>query len=249
MSNPYTRVRGLLAPLINRYARVELEMDAPWPDNGQGVILASNHAGHLWWDSLCLAAAFPDVQLRFIAHHWDAKIKPIRKILDQLDALYLDEHLKDISPDSLVVQALRSGAIACQYPEESYHSFWRRYTVHRFSPHILKYAQLARVPIVPTAMIGVEEAAPCLLGYKLPGVPLHIPLLPPLILPLKVRILLGAPTSFEALTGADPGQPASAELLQQGADRLQSQMLTLIQRYRPQAKASQQRYIDHCGWW
>ena len=74
MSNPYTRVRGLLAPLINRYARVELEMDAPWPDNGQGVILASNHAGHLWWDSLCLAAAFPDVQLRFIAHHWDAKI-------------------------------------------------------------------------------------------------------------------------------------------------------------------------------
>lgn len=249
MSNRYQQVRTLLGPLLRIYARVELETQSPLPSKDQGMILASNHSGHLWWDSLCLAVAFPDTQVRFIAHHWDASIKPIKKILDQLDVLYLDEHLADISTESPVVKALRTGAIACQYPEESYHSFWRRYTVHRLSPHILKYAQLAGVPIVPTAMIGVEEAAPCLLGYKPQGVPLHVSLLPPLILPLKVRVLLGAPLSFEELTGVDPGQTVSPEVLQHGADRLQLHMLALLKTHRPRARASQLRYIDHRGWW
>ena len=249
ITNRYTRVRNLLGPLVNLYARVQLERHSPWPEDGRGVILASNHAGHLWWDSLCLAAAFPDIQIRFIAHHWDAKIGPIKKLLDQLDVLYLDAQLENISPDNAVVNALKSGAVTCLYPEESYHTFWRRYTVHRLSPHILKYAQLARVPIVPTAMIGVEEAAPCLLGYKPSGVPLHIPVLPPLILPMKVTILLGEPTSFEALTGMDPEQEATTEILQRGADKLQLQMAALIRKHRPRARTSQLRYIDHQGWW
>ena len=65
----------------------------------------------------------------------------------------------------------------------------------------------------------------------------------------RAGLLASVITSFEALTGMDPEQEATTEILQRGADKLQLQMAALIRKHRPRARTSQLRYIDHQGWW
>ncbi len=246
----YWRLHRLLRPLIDLYARPEvagnrfaLETDGP-------VLLASNHAGHLWWDSLCLLRCFTERPVRVIGHHWDASVAPIRMFLKKAGASFLTEDVMDIGADDPVVERLKGGAAMLIYPEESYHTFRNRYTVFKFSPHVARYAELSGAPIVPVAVIGAEEAAACLFGYKKPGVPLHFsPPLPP-ILPFKITLQFGAPVSYGQLIDDAPQGLAEPELWQFAADRLQLRMLSLMMPHRPsRARLSDIRYIDYRGWW
>ena len=185
-----------------------------------------------------------------MAHHWDASVAPIRVFLQKAGASFLTEDVTAIGADDPVVARLKGGEAMLIYPEESYHTFRNRYTVFRFSPHVARYAELSGVPIVPLAVIGAEEAAACLMGYKRPGVPLHFSLPLPPILPIKITLQFGAPVRYGELVDAAPQGLAGPRLWQFAADQLQERMLALMMPHRPrQARLSNQRYIDHRGWW
>ena len=161
---------------------------------------------------------------------------------------YRDE--EQIDEHDSVAQALRQGHTICVYPEQSYHTFWRRYTLYRFATHVMRYAQYGQAPIIPTAIIGAEEAAPTLFGWKSRGMPFHFPLQPPILLPWKITIEFSPPQSFEQLTRvtspADGAEPT--DLYRVGADRLRAMLAEAIRRYR-HCETSDLCYLDHAGWW
>jgi len=241
--NLYHWLHSHLASGIRRYSQLEIKGIEHLPPIGQGSVLACNHSGNFWWDAICLMAGISDRQVHFIAHHWDASIAPIKWFLEQLDNYFLDLSLEDIQKNNPVVEALASGNLMCQYPEESYHMFKDRYTLFRFSPQILKYAHLAQVPICPVAVIGIEEAVPTFFGLKFTGVPLPIPLHMVLILPLKVTIEIGTSYTVEELCGISRSGKINTTAYQTGADTLREKLAELIRKDRP-CRISDIRYAQ-----
>lgn len=239
----YQFAQNYIAPSVRRYARLQVHGAEGLPAPGQGALIACNHSGGLWWDALCLVSGLADRRVQFIAHHWDASVRPIKAMLDLVDCSFLDACEDDIHEHCEVVQRLRAGDQMCIYPEESYHSFRHRYTLFQFSPQVIRYARAADVPIVPTAVVGVEEAAPVFLGFKPAEVPLHIPLHLPLILPVKVTLAFGEPVIVSQLQQSVPG-PATDEAL---ADQLRQRVAALLSQYR-ECKLSDERYIHRRSW-
>ena len=235
----YGRLTRTVGPLVRAYARLEMRGLENLPAPGSGALLACNHSGSLWWDAFCLAAGVRDRQVHFVAHHWDARIAIARWVLGRLGAYFLDPDPESIDEGSAIVSGLRAGRALCIYPEESYHAFRDRYTLFDFTPHVLRYAHLADVPILPVAVIGVEEAAPTLFGWKPRGVPLHVPFHPPVILPLRVTIELGRALAF--------GDLAPQGDYHKGAVELRDHLASLIARYRD-CRISDVRYLDEQRW-
>jgi 1-acyl-sn-glycerol-3-phosphate acyltransferase len=238
----YQVAQKYFSPLVQRYARLELAGGENLPSPGQGALLACNHSGSLWWDALCLVSALPDRQIQFIAHHWDARIPAIKAMLDLVDCSFLDACEDDIDEYCDVVARLKAGEQMCIYPEESYHSFRHRYTLFRFSAHVIRYARTAGVPIVPVGIVGAEEAAPTLVGFKKAEVPLHIPLHPPFILPARVTVEIGQPLwvdDLQEIAGSD-----SDALL---ADTLRQRVADLLGKHRD-CKLSDEKYIHKSSW-
>ncbi|MBF0236588.1 MAG: 1-acyl-sn-glycerol-3-phosphate acyltransferase, partial [SAR324 cluster bacterium] len=175
-------------PLVKRYARLNIEGKENLPEPGKPFLIACNHSGGMWWDALCLVTSMPERQLHFIAHHWDGTIKPMRVMLESVGSYFLAPTLDEINENDPVVVGLKQGKAMCQFPEESYHTFRNRYTLYQFSGQVIKYSHLANTPIIPTAVIGAEEAAPTFWGPKIKGIPWHIPMHPPIYLPLPITI-------------------------------------------------------------
>ncbi|MGK5090913.1 lysophospholipid acyltransferase family protein [Deltaproteobacteria bacterium TL4] len=244
MASIYQNIQNFVSPFVKKYSRLEVKGLENLPSGTRGAILAPNHSGSLWWDALCLISAIPDREIRFVAHYWDASVAVIRKSLEMMDTYFLDQNLNTIDTHNAIVHGLKAGELLCQYPEESYHTIRDRYTLFRPAPQIIKYAHLAQVPVIPVAVIGVEEAAATLGGIKLRGVPLHIPLHVPLILPIKVTIEFGTPRTFEELTRTPKDSSSITEsIYQQGADQLVEYMKFLIGNYR-ECKISEERYLE-----
>lgn len=247
MTSPlYRFIQNYVSPLVRGYSRLVVKGTENLPLANQGALLACNHSGSVWWDALCLIAASPEREVNFIAHYWDARKALLRAPLEQAGCEFLDADLSSIHANNAIVQSLKNGKLLCIYPEESYHSFRSRYTLFRFSPHVMQYAQLSGVPIVPVSIIGAEEAAATLVGLKMAGVPLHIPLLPPIILPFQVTVEFGEPVYFEDLVLGDAHE--SSEQLQLGADRLRQLHFNTISQYR-RCKLSDLRYLEEKAWW
>ena len=252
----YQFAQRFVAPLVRRYARLEINGLENLPAPGQGALLACNHSGSLWWDALCLVSALPDRRIQFIAHHWDATVPAIKAMLDLVDCSFLDTCDHDIHEHCEVVQRLKAGEQMCIYPEESYHTFRDRYTLFQFSPQVIRYARAAGVPVVPIAIIGVEEAAPTFFGLKKAEVPLHIPLHPPLILPTKVTIEIGEALTVEDLQSgfARAGVTGEALLREETmvseeamADALRQRLAAMMAVYRP-CRCSDEKYIHRRSW-
>lgn len=241
----YSKFVSTIAPGVKRYSRLQVKGLEHLPPQGEGFILAGNHAGSHWWDAFCLATAIEDRHIHFIAHHWDAKIKMLRDFQARMGGYPLDEHLADIHQDSPICQALTSGKLLCIYPEESYHSFRDRYTLFRFAPQVVKYAQLAQVPIIPVVAIGVEEAAPVYAGIKFAKVPIHVPLHPVLIFPFQVTIEFGPPVYASEL--ADNGPLKTEQDYLNAAQTLRLRLHSIINQYR-ECKLDDTAYIDAQKW-
>ena len=235
-----------VAPVVRQYSSLTVLGVEHFGNLKGGAILACNHSGGLWWDALCLLAGVDEVKdeseppLSFIAHHWDAKISALRALLKAADCYFLDENAAHISETSEVCQGLAAGKRLCLFPEESYHSYRDRYTLFQFSPHVIAYARAANVPIIPTAVIGVEEAAPVYGGPKVSDVPLHIPIHPPFIFPKPVTIEFGAPVMAGSLLKGHGDDSKAAELLQ-------GVLANLIGQYRD-VKVSNRPYIAERRW-
>jgi len=245
----YRFVQHNVSPLVKRYSRLEVVGLENLPSEGRGALLACNHSGSIWWDALCLIAGLGDRPVNFVAHHWDAKLRFMRLFLESLGCGFLDEHVCDICDSGSVVKGVKSGKLMCIYPEESYHSFRHRYALFKFSPHVVKYADVAKVPIVPITIIGAEEAAPTFIGPKFKNVPLHIPLHPPLILPFKVTIDIGKPYYYEELLPSSrTALTDKGECYALAAERLREHMFSTMSRYRI-CRLSDETYIDRQAWY
>ncbi len=246
--NPiYQFGQNFLFPLVKGYSRLKITGEASLPPAGQGALIACNHSGSIWWDALTLASALSDRQVQFIAHHWDATVPWIKKALDQLDTAFLDASLDKISPQSAIVKRLKLGEQMCIYPEESYHSFRHRYTLFRFSAQVIKYAELADVPIIPIAVIGAEEAAPTLFGLKKSSVPLHIPMHLPFILPVQITIDIGKPLYIKDLKAACKNTETDRVDYDMLAELVRQQLYVQIKKYRD-CRLSNEKYIERRSW-
>jgi len=244
----YQRLTKTLGPIVRAYAGLTLRGEEHLPAVGTRAILACNHAGSLWWDALCLAAGLGQRQISFVAHHWDARQKLLASFLERVDALGMAEEFEQVTPDHPIIKSLYAEKLLCVYPEESYHTFRDRYTLFDFNPQIIRYAQLTGAPIIPTAMIGVEEAAATLFGWKRKGIPWHFPWLPPVILPLRVTIEFAAPVTFEELTGCDPESTLVADDYARGALALRELMRQTIANHRP-CRTKDVPYLEVASLW
>jgi len=241
----YAHALRWLGPAVRWYSRVEVRGAQHLPSGG--AMLASNHPGSLWWDAFCIAAALPQRQVNFVAQDWDRKIPVMAQFLDHVGAYFQAPSLADVDRADPIVGALRNDSLLCAFPEQAYHTLRTRNTLYRFSPHAVKYARLAAAPVIPCAVLGAEKAAATLAGWKLRGMPFHVPWAPPVVLPLKIVIELGEPQTFGQLVEAT-GEKADSEGIEQlAADELQQQVATLIRKHRP-CDVSEEFYLDKSRW-
>ena len=241
---PATRLyRGLLralGPIVRGYSRVELRGRENLPAGG--AILVSNHPGSLWWDAVCLAAALAPRPIAFVANAWDFRNPLMGHLLHCVGAI---PQADVVNRDDAAVDRARRGSLVCHFAEQAYHTFRRRYTVYRFAPQTLAYSRLAQVPVVPTAVVGVEEAAATLAGFKRAGMPFHFPVVPPIVLPIKVIVEFGAPLSASELTDNSTDDAFAGRA---AARRLQDAVAALLAKQR-RVRTSDEDYLQHAGWW
>ncbi|MEO3758550.1 lysophospholipid acyltransferase family protein [Mycobacterium sp. B14F4] len=151
------RATKLIAPIINRYFRVEVRGLESFPPAG-GVLAVSNHSGGMLTpDVLVLAPAFfkkfgYDRPLYTLAHY-GVFFTPLRGYLNRVGVVHA-------SPTAATT-ALRSGAVVLVYPGGDYDSYrpTRSQNVIDFEGRT-GYARVAietGVPIVPVVSIGGQE--------------------------------------------------------------------------------------------
>ena len=149
--------KKLVAPIINRYFRVEVRGLESIPPAG-GVLLVSNHSGGaLTPDPLVFAPAFYDTfgydRPLYILAHYGVFFTPLRSYLGRIGAVHA-------SPEN-AAKALYSGAAVLVYPGGDYDAY--RPTL---SQNVIDfegrtgYVRIAietGVPIVPVVSIGAQE--------------------------------------------------------------------------------------------
>ncbi|QDU94561.1 lysophospholipid acyltransferase family protein [Lignipirellula cremea] len=242
----YGTILKALGPAVRTYSRVEVRGLEHLPAGR--ALLAANHPGSLWWDAFCLAASMPERQIHFVAQEWDAETPLIGRFLRSTGCHFQRRSLTDVDIFDPVVAALQEEKLLAAFPEQAYHTWRSRRVLHRFSPHVAKYAALAEAPIIPCAVIGAEWAAATLTGWKRPGMPFHFPWAPPILLPLKIVIEFGPPATYAELLNEEPNSRGGECLYQHAADRLQVRVADLIGRHRP-CEISREFYLNASSWW
>jgi 1-acyl-sn-glycerol-3-phosphate acyltransferase len=147
----------LVAPLINRWFRVEVRGLESIPAAG-GVLLVSNHSGGaLTPDPLVFGPAFYDAfgydRPLYILAHYGVFFTPLRGYLGRIGAIHA-------SPEN-ATKALHSGAAVLVYPGGDYDAYrpTRSQNVIDFNGRTgyVKVAIETGVPIVPVVSIGAQE--------------------------------------------------------------------------------------------
>ena len=174
------------------------------------VLLISNHSGQLPFDGLVIGGSM-------LFDHESPRI--IRSMIDRFVPTLpfvgptLTRWGQIVGSPENCEHLLHDDEIICVFPEGSRgvsKPFSKRYQLQPFGMGFMRLALATDTPIVPVAVIGAEEQAPCfnvkplakLMG--LPAFPMmpFPPFFPALPLPTKYRLYFGEPMRF---TG-DPDQ-------------------------------------------
>jgi 1-acyl-sn-glycerol-3-phosphate acyltransferase len=147
----------LVAPIINRWFRVEVRGLESIPAAG-GVLVVSNHSGGaLTPDPLVFGPAFYDTfgydRPLYILAHYGVFFTPLRSYLGRIGAIHA-------SPEN-ATKALHSGAVVLVYPGGDYDAYrpTRNQNVIDFNGRTgyVRVAIETGVPIVPVVSIGAQE--------------------------------------------------------------------------------------------
>jgi len=147
----------LVAPIINRWFRVEVRGLESIPAAG-GVLVVSNHSGGaLTPDPLVFAPAFYDMfgydRPLYILAHYGVFFTPLRGYLGRIGAIHA-------SPEN-AAKGLHSGAVVLVYPGGDYDAYrpTRSQNVIDFNGRTgyVRVAIETGVPIVPVVSIGAQE--------------------------------------------------------------------------------------------
>jgi 1-acyl-sn-glycerol-3-phosphate acyltransferase len=197
-----------LGLIYHHYFRVRVHNIERVPDRSPAM-LVSNHSGGLPADAaMILASLFFDHEPPRLAHAMVEKfaqtwpfVGPWFSRVGQLPGL--PEHAKRLLLDGRLLLVFPEGA------RGTGKLYRDRYQLVRFGTGFMRIALEARVPIVPIAFIGGEEAIPTIYHakrlaklFKAPYFPVT-PYLLPVPLPVTCEIHYGEPMHFEG-TGNEP---------------------------------------------
>jgi len=204
------RTRPLSEFLYRCYWRVRTEGIENVPRTGAALIIA-NHSGGLPLDAGMIAAAVaiehPQHRLvRFLYGRFVAEMPVVAELFNRLGAT--------VASVENARRLLKMGAVVGLFPEGVEgvaKSIWRRYELQPFHSSFIRLSLALRVPIIPAAVVGAEEAYPVIgkldrLGplRKILNVP-YIPVTPlfpwlgvlgMIPLPTKLYIRFGAPLRY-----------------------------------------------------
>lgn len=217
-------IDGALSPasdfLYNHYWRVSVQGANELPTGG--CVLVANHAGALPLDGPVLARAVRTERPELNEARWltdDAVLTApiLGRLMKRLGALRA-------SP-ATALQLLEEGRPVIVFPEGLQglgKPLSERYQLKRFGRGgYVKLALKAKVPIVPVAIVGAEEALP--LFARLPWQPFGVPYVPLTSLPLPAHwhIRIGTPVS---LADAPEGAVDNVAYVEDMNDKIRSQV-------------------------
>jgi 1-acyl-sn-glycerol-3-phosphate acyltransferase len=232
--------------LYERYWRVDVEGIEHVPDTGAALLVA-NHSGAIPFDGAMIVTAV------YLRHPQQRAVRFLYdRFVDSMPGVGTFYRRVGGAPASYVSTArlVANGQLVMTFPEGLdgvAKPFTERYRLRPFSSSFVRLSLNHRVPIIPVAVIGAEEAYP-LVGRledagKLLGVP-YIPVTPffPLFgiagalpLPTKWYIRFGRPIEFyrPAPEGRmNPGLLPPRELARRVRRRIQT-MVSRLRRQRP----------------
>ncbi|MCO5316429.1 MAG: acyltransferase family protein [Solirubrobacterales bacterium] len=165
-------VISLMEPLLNFYYRywfrVETEGLENVPDSG-GALLVSNHSGALPPDAPMIMQAIRNEHsnprpLYMLGEHWFKGYPGVSMLVNKIGMVPAHrENAQRLLRDE--------GQLAVVFPEGQKGTrkmYWQRYRLRRFGRGgFVRTAIRARVPIVPIALIGAEEAMPIFAHFRL----------------------------------------------------------------------------------
>lgn len=198
-----------LAHLMYRYYfRAEVHGMENVPEGR--ALLVANHSGQLPFDGLVIGGSMlfakePPRLVRSMIDHFVPTLPFVGSALTRWGQIIgTPENCRHLLNDDEVIVVFPEGSRGVSKP------FSKRYQLQEFGMGFMRLALETNTPIVPVAVIGAEEQAPCfnvkplarLMG--IPAFPLmpFPPFFPALPLPTKYRVYFGEPMHF----GGDPDQ-------------------------------------------
>jgi 1-acyl-sn-glycerol-3-phosphate acyltransferase len=237
--NYEARLRPLIDFLYATYFRVEVSGVGHVPDEG-GAVLVANRAGALPLDGLMLRAAVRRAHpraraLRWLVEDYVAHLPFAGARLARLGAVRACQDNAE--------RLLRGGELIAVFPEgvKGAGKLYReRYRLQRFGRGgFVRLCLRTKSPLVPCAIVGVEETNPLLYRVDKPAKALGLPFLPVtptfpalgpvglLPAPVKWRLFFGAPIDFE---GAGPERAGDELFVQQAAERVRATIQAMLDR-------------------
>lgn len=210
--------RTLGDALFHVWHRVAVEGIEHVPGDG-GALLVCHRAGSAALDALLVGKAVAE------AHPRPRPVVPLvaASVLAQPGLAMVLPKLGAVADHPANVRRLLAdeGQLALAFPEDAGPRLLRdRYRVRRLRDEVLAAARVARVPVVPVAIVGTEEVTPVFGRLPLPG-GRRLPVSIPALLPARVRIRFLAPIA--------PGGPASVrELADETGAVLQAALVDLV---------------------
>jgi 1-acyl-sn-glycerol-3-phosphate acyltransferase len=198
------RVEGLVDRTVYEFLyhywfRVEVEGIANVPDRG-GALLVANHAGAIPPDGAMIAKAIREEHpLRRPLHLTTGSgvrgLPGVGMLVTKVGGV-------SAHPANVHRLLFDEGQLVLVFPEGQRgreKPLKERYRVRRFGDgRFVETALRARVPIVPVAVLGAEEAAPALARLPLLR---RLPVTPAIPLPAKFRVRFLEPVATDTLTG------------------------------------------------
>jgi 1-acyl-sn-glycerol-3-phosphate acyltransferase len=193
--------------LYHHWFRVETEGIENVPVEG-GALLVANHAGALPPDGIMIAKAVREDHPRARAVHLAVE-RPFRN-LPAVGSLLTKIGGVPAHPANVHRLLFDEGQLVLVFPEGRSgprKPLGERYRLRGFTRGgVVEAAMRARVPIVPIAVVGAEEAQPVFVRVpllkRLTRLP-ALPLTPPLPLPAKFRIRFLEPVATDELADAE----------------------------------------------
>lgn len=186
-----------LKKFIKRYHRLEISGIENITDGS--AIIAPNHAGAMDLDIICLSCVL-DRWIHIL--YWDKYYyfpvwgRFIRKF--NTVPLNLDKGLDEDTKTLLLDEYFNKGKLVGIFPEGTTASFFEGYRIGRFYPGVIRLAEMSGAPIIPTAIVGIAEAAPLLFyATKIKKGIRDLPVPFPFIFPLKIKICFGKPILWQ----------------------------------------------------
>jgi len=157
------RLSGVLRPTLRTWMRLGVEGAEHVPLDG-AVLLAATHRSHA--DSVAIGASLP----RPIHYVGDVRLQSwplLGRTLPSFGMVPLDRGAGDATALAGLVDFLAlAGACVVIYPEGTRSRDGR---VHRLRSGLSRVAALARVPVVPVAVVGTDEVWPIARPPRLRG--------------------------------------------------------------------------------